>query len=66
MLVPHTGAGLAVKLRLACELWAGGDPIRLDDGGPVPDGHDRAQLLWQLVGEAEALDAAAPPDVGCG
>ena len=57
-LVPRTGAGLAVKLRLAAELWAGGDPIRLDDGGPQPDGHERARLLWRLVGEAEALDAA--------
>jgi hypothetical protein len=59
-LVPRTGAGLAVKLRLAAELWAGGGPIRLDDGGPTPDGHDRVQLMWRLVGEAEALDTAVP------
>jgi hypothetical protein len=31
-LAPRTGAGLAVKLRLARELWAGGDPIRLRAG----------------------------------
>jgi hypothetical protein len=65
-LVPRTGAGLAVKLRLACQLWAGGDPIRLDDGGPTPDGHDRAGLLWRLVGEAEALDVAVPRGASCG
>ena len=35
-LVPRTGAGLAVKLRLACGLWAAGDPIMPDDGGPCP------------------------------
>ncbi len=63
-LVPRTGAGLAVKLRLACELWAA-DPIEQDGGGPLPDGHDRVELLWRLVGEAEALDAA-PRDVSCG
>jgi hypothetical protein len=65
-LVPRTGAGLAVKLRLACELWVGGEPIRLDDDGPTPDGHDRVQLLWRLVGEAEALDAALPRDASRG
>jgi hypothetical protein len=65
-LVPRTGAGLAVKLRLACELWAGGGPIRLDDGGPTPDGHDRACLLWTLAAEAEALDATPPRGVGHG
>ena len=65
-LVPRTGAGLAVKLRLACELWAAGDPIVPDDGGPLPDGHHRARLLWRLVGEAEALDATAPRDAGLG
>jgi hypothetical protein len=65
-LAPRTGAGLAVKLRLAHELWAGRDPIRPDDGGPEPDGHDRARLLWRLVGEAEALDAALPREAGRG
>ena len=65
-LVPRTGAGLAVKLRLACELWAAGDPIVPDDGGPLPDGHHRARLLWRLVGEAEALDAMALRDAGLG
>src|SRR5918997_1575731 len=44
-LVPRTGAGLAVKLRLAAELWAGGDPIAPGDGGSLPDGHERARLL---------------------
>ena len=65
-LVPRTGAGLAVKLRLACELWVGGDLIVPDGGGPQPDGHDRACLLRPLVGEAEALDAAVPRDVSLG
>jgi hypothetical protein len=64
-LVPCTGAGLAVKLRLACELWVGGGPITPGDGGPLPDGHDRACLLWRLVDEAEAL-AAVPRDAGLG
>ena len=65
-LVPRTGAGLAVKLRLACELWVGGGPITPGDGRPQPDGYDRACLLWALVGEAEALDAAVPRDAGLG
>ena len=65
-LVPRTGAGLAVKLRLACELWAAGDPIVPDDGKPLPDDHHRARLLWRLVGEAEALDAMALRDAGLG
>jgi hypothetical protein len=65
-LVPSTGAGLAVKLRLASEMWAGGDPIGSGGGGPAPDGHYRVQLLRQLVDEAEALDAAALRDVGHG
>ena len=65
-LVPRTGAGLAVKLRLACELWAAGDPIAPDGDGPLPDGHDRARLLWALVGEAEALDAAVQRDADLG
>jgi hypothetical protein len=65
-LVPRTGAGLAVKLRLACELWVGGDPIKPDGDGPLPDGHDRARLLWRLVDEAEALDAMAPRDANLG
>ena len=64
-LVPRTGAGLAVKLRLACELWVGGDLIVPDGDGPLPDGHDRARLLWRLVDEAEAL-AAVPRDAGLG
>ena len=59
-------AGLAVRLRWVCGLWAGGDPIRPGDGGPTRDGHDRARLLWALVGEAEALDATAPRDVSWG
>ena len=65
-LVPRTGAGLAVKLRLACEFWVGGDLIAPDGDGPLPDGHDRARLLWQLVGEAEALDAMVQWDAGLG
>ncbi len=65
-LAPRTGAGLAVKLRLAAELWAGGEPIRPGNGGSLPDGHERARLLWRLVDEAEALDAALPRDVSCG
>ena len=64
-LVPRTGAGLAVKLRLACELWVGCAPIVPDGDGPLPDGHDRARLLWALVGEAEAL-AAVPWDTSLG
>jgi len=64
-LVPRTGAELAVKLRLACELWVGGDLIVPDDGGPLPDGHDRARLLWALVDEAEAL-AAVQRDASLG
>jgi hypothetical protein len=64
--VPRTGAGLAVKLRLACELWVGGDLIVPDGGGPLPDGHDRARLLWALVDEAEALAAVPPRDAGLG
>ena len=65
-LVPRTGAGLAVKLRLACELWVGGGLIVPDGDGPLPDGHDRARLLWRLVDEAEALDAVLLRDVSCG
>ena len=57
-LVPRTGAGLAVKLRLACALWGGCDPIAPDGGESVPDGRERVELLWRLVDEAEALDAA--------
>ena len=65
-LVPRTGAGLAVKLRLACELWVGGGPIVPDGDGPLPDGHDRARLLWALVDEAEALAAVPPRDASLG
>jgi hypothetical protein len=53
-LVPATGAGLAVKLRLAWLWW-------IEDGaesrhGPNDDSDDRTRLLWRLIGEAEALD----------
>jgi hypothetical protein len=65
-LVPRTGAGLAVKLRLACQLCAGGDPIRPGDGESLPDGHDRACLLRTLAAEAEALDATVPRDASRG
>jgi hypothetical protein len=65
-LVPRTGAGLAVKLRLACTMWAGGDPIGPGNGRLQPDGHDRACLLQRLVDEAEALDGAMSRDVSCG
>jgi hypothetical protein len=30
-----------------------------DGDGPLPDGHDRARLLWRLVDEAEALGRGA-------
>jgi hypothetical protein len=59
-LVPRTGAGLAVKLRLALALFAATDPIAPDGRGPAPDGDDRAELLRALAAEAEALDAAPP------
>jgi hypothetical protein len=65
-LVPRTGAGLAVKLRLVCTMWAGGGPIRPGDGGSSPDGQNRVRFLRRLVGEAEALDAALPREAGRG
>jgi hypothetical protein len=65
-LVPRTGAGLAVKLRLACELWVGSDLIVPDGDGPLPDGHDRARLLWRLVDEPRRSTHAAPRDAGLG
>ena len=60
-ITPRTGAGLAVKLRLALALWASCEPITPDGGGSLPDGHDRVELLRRLVDEAEALDATAAP-----
>jgi hypothetical protein len=60
-LAPRTGAGLAVKLRLACMMWAGGDLLRPSDGDPRP-----IATLQRLVGEAEALDGAVARDVGHG
>jgi hypothetical protein len=53
-LVPATGAGLAVKLRLAWLWW-------VEDGvesrhGPNDGSDDRTRLLWRLIAEAEALD----------
>ena len=51
---PLTGAGLAVKLRLAWLWW-------VEDGiesrqGPNDASDDRTRLLWRLIAEAEALD----------
>ena len=51
---PLTGAGLAVKLRLAWLWW-------VEDGtesrhGPNDGSDDRTRLLWRLIAEAEALD----------
>ena len=56
--VPHTGAGLAVKLRLAWLWW-------VEDGeesrhGPNDGSDDRTRLLWRLIAEAGALDRARP------
>src|SRR3954451_5283944 len=57
-LVPVTGAGLAVKLRLAWLWW-------VEDGtesgkGAREGSYDRTRLLWRLIGEAEALDRQRP------
>ena len=57
---PLTGAGLAVKLRLAWLWW-------VDDGtesrhGPREGSDERTRLLWRLIGEAEALDQRRPGD----
>ena len=51
---PLTGAGLAVKLRLAWLWW-------VEDGiesrhGPNDGSDERTRLLWRLIAEAEALD----------
>jgi hypothetical protein len=53
---PRTGAGLAVKLRLAWLWW-------VEDGiesrhGPNDGSDERTRLLWRLIAEAEALDGA--------
>ena len=51
---PLTGAGLAVKLRLAW-LWWVEDAIE-SRHGPNDGSDERTRLLWRLIGEAEALD----------
>ena len=53
-LAPTTGAGLAVKLRLAWAWWVE-DATELRDG-PTLASDDRTRLLWRLIAEAEALD----------
>src|SRR3954454_1598918 len=53
-LVPTTGMGLAVKLRLAWAWWVE-DAAEFRDG-PTPASDDRTRLLWRLIAEAEALD----------
>src|SRR4051794_18311759 len=57
-LVPTTGTGLAVKLRLAW-LWWVEDPVE-GRHGPQPGSDERTRLLWRLIGEAEALDRRRP------
>src|SRR4051812_35477226 len=53
-LAPSTGAGLAVKLRLAWAWWVE-DAAELRDG-PTQASDDRTRLLWRLITDAEALD----------
>ena len=54
-LAPATGAGLAVKLRLACAWRPADGPALPRDPRP---GGGLARLLRRLVAEAEALDRA--------
>ena len=51
---PLTGAGLAVKLRLAWTWWV--EDCTESRHGPQPGSDARTRLLWRLIGEAEALD----------
>ena len=53
-LVPTTGAGLAVKLRLAWAWWV--EDAAEFRYGPTQASDDRTRLLWRLIAEAEALD----------
>src|SRR3954449_9249342 len=53
-LVPATGAGLAVKLRLAWLWWV--DDCAESRHGPREGSDDRARLLWRVVARGEALD----------
>jgi hypothetical protein len=59
-LVPATGAGLAVKLRLAWLWWV--DDCTASRHGPREGSDERTRLLWRLIGEAEALDRPRPGD----
>src|SRR3954451_7724764 len=52
-LAPSTGAGLAVKLRLAWLWWV--EDCAESRHGPQEGSDDRTRLLWRLIGEAEAL-----------
>src|SRR3954451_12732643 len=57
---PCTGAGLAVKLKLAWLWWV--DDCTESRHGPQEGSDERTQLLWRLIGEAEALDHRRPGD----
>ena len=51
---PRTGAGLAVKLRLAWLWWV--DDSAESRHGPDDASDARTRLLWRLIADAEALD----------
>src|SRR3954453_15885972 len=53
-LAPLTGAGLAVKLKLAWLWWV--DDCAESRHGPREGSDERTRLLWRLIAEAEALD----------
>ncbi|MCG5242289.1 hypothetical protein ACIU1J_19445 [Azospirillum doebereinerae] len=58
VLVPHTPAGLAVRLRLAWNFYVEQDETE-HRHGPQPYSDDRTRLLWALIRDAERL--AIPP-----